>query len=205
MSSPEPPPVTIRVPGAPVAPADVLSHGRPPRERRRPPPRWARGAVAALAAAGLLAAVGILAPTQPPVERPAEQVMSSAQGVTATVGLAGRPLTSDPLVRLAVTVDVDESAVPRPLGLLGITGRGFWIQPVDVDLPLLLEPDATGAAFEIEVLVNDCGVEPSAPRRLDLAVQRTDLPAATLPVRSNPDVVRALDRLVARTCGRPRG
>ena len=202
---PEPPPVTIRVPGAPVAPADVLSSGRPPSGRRPPPPRWARRVLAGLAAAGLLAAAGVVAATQSPVEQPAGQLVPPAQGITATVGLVGRPLTRDPSVRLAVTVDLDSSAVSGSLRLLGITGRGFWIQPVDVDLPLLLERGSTGAPVVLEVLVNDCGVEPSAPRRLELAVQRADLPPASVPARSDPDVVRALDGLVARTCGRPRG
>lgn len=202
---PEPPPVTIRVPGAPVSPADVLSQGRPPSERRRTPPRWARHVLAVLAAAGLLATAGVLAATKSPVEQPAAQPVSSAEGITVTVGLVGRPLTRDPSVRLALTVDLDSSVVSGPLRLLGITGRGFSIQPVGVDLPLLLEPGSTGAPFVLEVLVNDCVVEPSAPRRLDLAVQRADRPPASVPARSDPDVVRALDRLVARTCGRPRG
>ncbi len=146
-----------------------------------------------------------MATTQDPGEQPAQQPVSSTQGVLPTVRLAGRPLASDPAVRLAVLVELDGSAAPGPLRLLGFTGRGFWIEPVDVELPLLVVPGATGTAFEIDVLVNDCGVEPSAPRRLDLAVQRADRPAASAPAKSDPDVVRALDRLVSRTCGRPRG
>lgn len=157
-----------------------------------------------MAAAGLIAAAGLLTTSQL-IEQPAEKRVSSAQGITATVGLVGRPLSRDPSVRLIVVVELDGAAPSGPLRLLGISGRGFWVQPVDVELPLLVEPDARSTAFDIEVLVNDCGVEPSAPRRLDLAVERSDHPPSSLSARSDPDVVRALDRLVARTCGRPRG
>ncbi|MDQ3611879.1 MAG: hypothetical protein M4D85_09810, partial [Actinomycetota bacterium] len=107
-----------------MPPADVLSQGRPPSEHRRPLPRWARRVLAGLAAAGLLATAGVLAATQSPVEQPAGQPVSPAEGITAAVGLVGRPLTRDPSVRLAVTVDLDSSAVSGPLRLLGITGRG---------------------------------------------------------------------------------
>ncbi len=198
MSSPEPPPVTIVDPGRSAVPDDVLVSGPSPSAPRRMP---ARPILAALAVVGLLAAAVVAA--QRSSERPAQQPVPSTQEVTATVQLVGRPLASDPFVRLAVLVDIDAGA--GPVRLLGLTGRGFTVEPVDVELPLLAPPEATGLAFDVEVLVNDCGVEPSAPRRLDLAVQRRDSPAAALAATSNPDVVRALDRLVAVTCGRPRG
>ena len=52
---------------------------------------------------------------------------------------------------------------------------------------------------------DDCAGEPQAPRGIVLTVRTGAGPDRTVRAVSDPDVARALDRLVSRTCGRPRG
>lgn len=194
MAGPQAPPVTIRVPGA-----------GSPQEREadaadRPP---GRRVVALVAAVGLL---GTLVVTAARSEPPPPS--SSAEGIAAEVTLAGRPQRGATSVRLQLVVDVQPLAVrsraERQVTVVGLGGQGF--ATVLGPEPLRVAGDvASRLQVGAEVSVNDCALETSAPRQLELWVRRGSRAQAEVPVRSNPDVVRVLDRLVAGVCGRPRG
>ena len=88
--------------------------------------------------------------------------------------------------------------------VVGLGGQGF--ATVLGPEPLRVDGDvASRVQIGAEVSVNDCAVETSAPRQLELWVRRGSRAQAEVPVRSNPEVVRMLARLVAGVCGRPRG
>jgi len=197
---PPAPPITIRVPGAGPPPPEPEPHGasesvgRPPRRRL----------VAALAALGLLATVAVTAARSEPLSD-----TSSAEGVTAGVSLAGRPQRGAQSVRLQLDVAVEPQKVgndsDRRLTVFGMGAQGFGIV-LTPPTPLVVPgDDGVGVMVFAEVSVADCAVEPSAPRALEVWVRRGSRAQAELVADSDPDVVRALDRLVARICNRPRG
>ena len=97
------------------------------------------------------------------------------------------------------------------LALLALTGRGFVLQLVGAPFPVALPQarEQRTVAYDVEAAVADCAIEPLAPRRLELQLQRgsdvrSEVRSAVV-ARVDPAVVRALDRLVAESCGRPRG
>jgi hypothetical protein len=54
-------------------------------------------------------------------------------------------------------------------------------------------------------VVDDCSIEPQARRDVVLTVRTGAGPDGAVRAVVDEDVVRALDRLVSRTCRRPRG
>jgi hypothetical protein len=174
------------------------------------------------AAAALVLAAGVVtALDQPdaPVRPTVLPQRLGLPGVTASVAL----VEDAPLVtRLTVVVAVDLGATgrgdtggavaPESLQLLGLSGRGFALQPVGATLPLRLQDVGRFGSglpvvvpVPVEVVVADCSVNILAPRRIELSLRRGNGPVRTVAVASRPAVVRALDGLVSRTCRRPRG
>ena len=126
------------------------------------------------------------------------------------------------VVRLALRVVVEGGKTGRgdtggpdeaeQLRLVEVRSRGFAVRLVEQSTPLDL-----GAAgrfgsglrrvvpFDADVTVVDCSVEVGAARTLVLSLRRGDGPVGSVPVAAAPEVVRALDDLVRRSCRRPRG
>ena len=215
----------MSVPGRGSAPAELLAVGPPaqdaPPAALAPQDRWLRGLAAAAAlvlTAGVLTAVRSPDPSSPRPARPVA-VPLGVPGVTATVAL----LADEPAVtRLRVDValeggstgrgDTGGSPEPERLALLAVDARGFGFRPVTGPLPLpLAEVGRFGSGLPsvvpvpLDAVVGDCSVDTRAPRRIVLQVRRGGGPAGRVLVASQPDVVRALDGLVARTCRRTRG
>ena len=190
-----------------------------PAPARRPPlPARLR---AQLAAVLLVLAAGVLAafdgsrpvPVTPPPQAP------TFPGVSATARLDGE---QELVVRLALRVVIEGAETGRgdtggpeqaeQLRLAGVRSRGFEVRLVERELPLDL--GAIGrfgsglrsvVPVDADVTVVDCSVEVGAARTLVLSLRRDDGPLGRVPVTSAPEVVRALDDLVRRSCRRPRG
>lgn len=198
----------------------MLAVGPPPVVAHLPAQdRWLRGLTAA---AAVVLAAGVLTVARqddPPPAPRTTAVPLGVPGVTATVALVD---DGEAVTRLAVGVavegtstgrgDTGGSAEPERLELLAVTGRGFGFRPLDGALPLPLgEVGRFGSGLPtvvpvgLDVVVADCSVDTRAPRRIVLSVRRGDGPTGRVLVASRPDVVRALDGLVARTCRRTRG
>ena len=108
--------------------------------------------------------------------------------------------------------DTNGPAEPEQLRLVDVVVRGYQVRPVDRSLPLTLGPVGRFGSglrrvvpFDAEVVVSDCSVDVRAPRSITLSLRRGDGPVRQVAVQSEPQVVRALDDLVRRTCRRPRG
>ena len=156
-----------------------------PRARRRQLPRRVQAlGLAGLAVLGAGTAAAYDLETAPPPPLAVEAVVERAGPGSRFV---------QPLL-VSVTA-------PGPVQLVDVVARGFQLR-VARGTPLGLE---RRQRLRVDAVVVDCAVETSAPRRVELRVRRGDEPVAAVVVRSDPDVVRALDRLVARTCRRPRG
>lgn len=196
---PPAPPVTIRVPGA--GPPPELE----PESASNTVDRSPRRRLVVLAVVlGVLATVAVTTGRSDPLPG-----TSSAQGISAKVVLAGRPPRGAQSVRLQLDVGVEPltvgSASDRRLTVFGMGARGFGIV-LTPPTPLVVPgDDGVGVMVFAEVSVADCAVEQSAPRALQVWVRRGSRAQAELVADSDPDVVRALDRLVARICNRPRG
>ena len=166
--------------------------------------------------AGLLTVAGQEDPPPPP--RPVAAPIG-VPGVAATVAVVGE---AEAAARLTVDValegtstgrgDTGGSAEPERLELLAVNGRGFAFRPLDGPLPRPLgEVGRFGSGLPtvvpvpLEVVVSDCSVDTRAPRRIVLQVRRGGGPTGRVLVASRPDVVRALDELVTRTCRRTPG
>lgn len=216
------PVVTVSVPGGP---------GRPDRLDAAPTPRLpATGAqrvlvtsAAAILLAGLVVVTGervepLPIPVPVAAEPPAPTVNARQTdlGVTAVATDLGLP--DDPFVlRLSLAVDVAGSGGPGDsqsptvddeVTLFGVSAQGFELSINGVDGPFSLGPagrDGTTFAFDLDVAVTDCSVPTQAQRRLDLTLRRGVRPEVQVRVATASDVVGRLDRLVARTCRRPRG
>jgi hypothetical protein len=193
------PPVTITVPGRPAAPPSAPAEDEPPRS-----PRQVLAGLAVVAVVGTGAAVATAEELPPPAPP------SSADGLVVEVSLDDRPQGDVLAVRLQVLVGSPSGRLgpeERRIHLASMTGRGLLAVPVGRWLAPLVELGPAGEArsFRVDVVVDDCAVEPSAPRQLELVVERADRGPGTLRPTSDADVVRALDRLVSRTCGRQRG
>ena len=215
----DPPPVTVTAPGDGGPPSDVLESTPP--TLRRP---WQAAALALLAAAVLAAAVvgggdesAAPAPERP--SRPAERTATS--GITARASLAGAPTGQPYVQRLTLTVDLPAfdgrgDSGGRLLGdevlLLDVSARGFTLEPDDPRHPVPLgrfgrstSGRSTTVPLAATAVVDDCSIEPQARRDILLTVATGDGPDGVVRAVAEPDVVRALDRLVSRTCRRPRG
>ena len=209
-----PPPVTVVVPGRGAVPGELLAVGPPADESapRGPVPRsrWvALAAVVVLGAGVVQVATYDVPPAAPAVPPP------PVSGVTAAAvqvrGLVGGPLVE----RFGLTVEValrggrGDSGSPSEqdaVSLLGVTGRGFFLELVGAALPLEVPLDRTGGrlALEATAQVSDCAIDSQAQRTLELQVQQ-GARTGEVKVAVDGDVVRLLDRLVARSCRRPRG
>lgn len=209
------PPITVTIPGRGEAPAELLAVGPPPlRLPRRPASPWWTG----LAAVAVLVAgvVTVATDDPPPAPRPLPVVAADVGVSAATAGLVGGQ-DRELVTRFSLNVLVEgvggpgDSASPSEeavVTLVDVTARGFEVVLGGVVLPLELPPagrDGTGFGFDAQAVVVDCSVDAQAPRRLHLGVQRGAGPVVPVPVDTGADVVRALDRLVSRTCRRPRG
>ena len=208
-----PPPITVVVPGRGEIPGELLAIGPPADEPSPrgpvPPSRWV-----GLAAVAVLSAGGVQVATYDAPAVPTTAPAPAIRGVTASAfdgGLSGGPL----LERFGLVVLVappparGDSGSPSEqdqVSLLAVTGRGFFFETVGLALPVPLSLDRTGAdvGFELQAQVSDCAIDSQAQRTLELQVQQGPR-SGEVRVAVDGDVVRLLDRLVARSCRRPRG
>ncbi|MCW2614896.1 MAG: hypothetical protein JWN08_1890, partial [Frankiales bacterium] len=114
-------------------------------------------------------------------------------------GLAGAAVLAGGV--LAVTTD------GSPVPLLSVSARGFVVTVVGGGLPQPVPVDRIGTSLllDLDVRVVDCSVDSQAPRAVTVAVRRGTFGPTAVRASSGAQVVRALDRLVSRTCRRPRG
>lgn len=211
----EPPPVTVTAPGYGGPPPDVLE-GAPVRSGR---PR-STAVLAVLALTVLGAAVVGGRSTAPPAPRstPVAPEATDAAGITATASLAGAPTDEPYAQRLTLTVDLPpldgEGAAGRMRGdeaaLVEVQVRGFTVRPDDARevLPLGrfgVADRGRSTTVPATAVVADCSIETQARRDIVLTVRTGAGPEGSVRAVAEPDVVRALDRLVSRTCRRPRG
>lgn len=174
------------------------------------------GVVLAVLGAAVSAAVTYEPPPPPPRMIPGAV---NLPGIAAGARLVEQ---SELVARLALEVrvagdatgrgDTGGPAEPEQLQLLDVAARGFQLRLVGRSTPLVLGPTGrfgSGLPYEVpltaDTVVVDCSVEVGAPRRITLAVRRGGGPTGRIPVETGPEVVRALDDLVRRTCRRPRG
>lgn len=178
-----------------------------------PPGARAVGLAAlAVLTAGVLVAADSRLPGDPPVSRASPA--PPFEGVVAQA-VPGRSASEPFVERFALEVRAVGAVAPEQGGsaagdrvrLLGLAGRGFGLGLTGGSLPvdLTVGPQGTTSVFRVEVRVVDCSVETQAQRRLDLRLQRGGRPEGTVRIATGPELVQALDRLVARTCRRPRG
>ena len=219
--------MTVSIPGRAGTPAEVLSGGAPP--DRPPTPRGVRAAAAGVA----VLVVGALAfgqdpepPSAAPVPSPVRSPVpiaapdAGARGVAASVGIRRVGPDAPYVERLTVTValrgadlegDRPGSPQGRPVTLVGVEARGFFVTLPGRTLPVALgELDPTSTEVLVvelaaDVVVSDCAFDAMAQRRVVLSVVRGDRPPQLVPADVSRPVVRVLDRLVSRTCRRPRG
>lgn len=215
-------PVTVTTPGGGAGPGEVLSSGRPPRPG---PPRAVSGlaaAATAVLAAGLLVAQHVRRPTEapraaapvPPFSRPVAD-----DGITATATLGGAPTGQMYTQRLTLTVVLepyDGRGEPglRLLGdevaLVDVRLRGFAVVPDDRRTPVPLgrfgrSNVGRATTVPLEASLTDCSIEPQARRDIVVLLRSGEGPVEQLGAAVQPELVRALDRVVSRTCRRPRG
>ena len=228
-------PVTVSAPGGGPGtgggrlPVELLSSGRAPRP---PLPRAARLlalTAGAVLCAGLLVARDVrstadgpsaAAPVPAAGSGPLAAAAAPADGsLTATATLGGAPPARLYAQRLTLTVVLepyDGRGEPggRLLGdevtLVDVRVRGFVLVPADRSLPVSLgrfSRSHVGRATTVplDAVLIDCSLSPQAPRELLLGVRTGQAPAEVVRAAVHPELVRALDRVVARTCRRPRG
>ena len=208
--------MTVTAPGDDGPPPDVLEGAPPPSRRRWPTAALVLVAVVVLGAA----AVGgggeepVVAP--PPAQEPPRTVTS---GISATASLAGAPTDGQYAQRLTLTVDLPafdgrSDSGGRLLGdevlLVETRVRGFTVEPDDPRSAVPLgrfgrSNRGRSTTVPATVVVDDCSIEPQARRDIVLTVRTGEGPDGTVRAVADADVVRALDRLVGRTCRRPRG
>ena len=213
------------VPARGDQPGEVLATGLPGDDlapRPAPSPsRWVGLSAVAVLCAGVLQVATQQTPAKPAASLPAVTPAPMIRGVTASVfdtAPPGGPL----LERLGLLVVIAPPQVRGDSGspseqdqvaLLGVTGRGFFVEivgatlPLPLPLPLPLGPlDRGGGSFgfDVQAQVSDCAIDSQAQRTLELQVRQGPR-TGEVKVAVDGDVVRLLDRLVARTCRRPRG
>ncbi len=208
------PVVTVVVPGRGEQPGEVLALGDPAPRPPVPVSRWVGLAGVAVLVAGVVQVAGYDAPPPPP-PAPRAVAAPAVTGVSAQAvdtGLDGGPLVEQfgLLVAVAAPRGRGDSGSPSELDqteLLAVTGRGFFLEVEGGSLPVDLGPlDRRGSSVALGVAaqVSDCGIETQAQRTVELQVRRAGR-TATVKVAVDGDVVTRLDRLVARSCRRPRG
>ena len=217
----EPPPVVVTVPGRGGRSAELLSGGPDLRPPRGPLPRRVRLLAltgVALVTAGLLVAQDARTADEPPPPASAGQG-NDRDGLTATASLGAARTDERYTQRLTLTAVLEpydglggsgDRLLGDEVGLLDVRVRGFSVVPDDVRVPIPLgrfgrARSGRSTTVPLEAVVDDCSVEPQARREVLLTVRTGDGPEQELRAVVEPDVVRALDRLVSRTCRRPRG
>lgn len=207
----EPPPITVVIPGRGAVGAELLAVGDPVPRTPVPPSRWVGLSAVAVLVAGVAQVVTYDAPPAPPAV-----VAPAVTGVTASAvpvdTFRGGPL--DERFGLDVVVappgsrgDSGSPSEQDQVSLLAVSGRGFFFELVGPSTPVPLGPqDRRGAtvSFEVRAQVSDCAVDSQAQRNIELQI-RQGLRSGPVQVSVDDDVVRLLDRLVARSCRRPRG
>lgn len=205
--------MTVTAPGSGGPLPDLLDRA-PPRSRGP----WT-GVSLALGAVVVVGAAVLRGADQPPVPARTSTPRAVTPDISATASLAGAA-TDEPYVqRLTLTVDlpafvgggVSGGRLPGDEVLLvGARARGFAVEPDDprplVPLGRFGRAD-TGRSTTLPatVAVVDCSVETQARRDIVLTVRTGGGPDGDVRAVADADVVRALDRLVSRTCRRPRG
>ena len=209
--------MTVTAPGSGGRPPDVVEGAPEPGPRRRPLAVLALVGVVVLGVAAVRGGDGTAQDARP--APPAAPAVAAVAGITATASLSGAPTDRAYEQRLTLTVDLPafdgrSDSGGRLLGdevvLVDVQVRGFAVEPDD---PRTLLPlGRFGRAHEVRsttvpatAVVADCSIEPQARRDVDLTVRTGEGPDGTVRAVADADVVRALDRLVARTCRRPRG
>lgn len=202
------PPITVSIPGRGEAPAELLAVGPAPSRRPALPVRERATAWGA----GLVLSAGVaFAATyeEPPAPQPPRAVPVAPPVSASVVSLDGERflerfgLLVRPAVRLA-RGDSGSPSVEEQVQVLALTARGFEVR-LGTATPAALARGGVPTGFDVEVRVVDCSVDTQAPRRLELQVLQAGGRPLTVRVDAGPEVVRALDRLVSRTCRRPRG
>ena len=209
--------MTVTAPGSGGRPPDVLEGAPEPARRRRPL------AVLALVGVVVLGAAAVRGGDDPvPDPRPAPPAapaLTAVSGITATASLSGAPTDRAFEQRLTLTVDLPAfdgrgDSGGRLLGdevlLVDVRVRGVAVERDD---PRALLPlgrfgrttEGRSTTVPATAVVADCSIEPQARRDVDLTVRTGEGPDGTVRAVVDTDVIRALDRLVARTCRRPRG
>ena len=213
----EPPPVTVTASGRGGPPPDLLEGA--PAASRRPWPTVVLGLVAlAVAVLGSLTVRGT-SESPSPLPPASVQPRTVTSGITASASLAGAATDQPYAQRLTITVELPafdgrSDSGDRLLGdevvLVDARVRGFTVEP---DGPRGAVPlgrfgrsyTSRSTTVPATVVVDDCSVEPQARRDIVLTVRTGAGPEGTVRAVAEADVVRALDRLVSRTCRRPRG
>ncbi len=215
----EPPPVSGTASGSGGPPLDLLESA-PDRSRRWPTAVLALVAVAGLGAVAVRGGSG----TAPPVPQPtaaAPPLRTVTPGITATASLGGAAIDEPYVQRLALTVDLPAFDGRGDSGgrlrgdevlLLDVRVPGFTVEPDDPRSPVPLgrfgrstSSRSTTVPLAVTAAVDDCSTEPQARRDIVLTVRTGGGPDGVVRAVTDADVVRALDRLVGRTCRRPRG
>lgn len=180
--------------------------GDDPRVELPPGARVVGLAALAVLTAGVLVAVDSRVPGDPVPPAGRATPAPPFEGVVAQA-VPGRSASEPYVERFALEVRAAGAAGVERVRLLGLAGRGFGLTLTGGSLPvdLTVGPQGTTSVFRVEVRVVDCSVETQAQRRLDLRLERGGRPEGTVPIATGPELVQALDRLVARTCRRPRG
>jgi hypothetical protein len=207
--------VTVTAPGAGGPPPDLLESA--PAASRRP---WPTVALA-LVAVAVLGSAAVRGAGKPPVPLPTTSAppRTVTSGITATASLAGAATDQPYAQRLMITVELPafdgrSDSGGRLLGdevvLVDARVRGFDVEPDDPrpEVPLgRFGRSNTGRSTTVPatVVVDDCSIEPQARRDIVLTVRTGGGPEGSVRAVADADVVRALDRLVSRTCRRPRG
>ena len=168
--------------------------------------------------AGVVLGGGSTAPAPDPAP-PGPPARDTTPGITATASLAGAATDQPYVQRLALTVDLPASdgglgsgagLVGTEVQLVGVRVRGFAVEADDAGAPVPLgrfgrSTDGRATTVPVQAVVVDCSVETQARRDIVLTVRTGDGPDGLVRIAADADVVRALDRLVSRTCRRPRG
>ncbi len=200
--------MTVTAPGSGTRQPDLLEAGPPRARRMRPAIALAALGVLVLGAAAVRGGID-----EPPAPVPrATSTAGATAGITATASLAGAPTEQPYAQRLTFTVDLP--ATGRGGGveaaLVGVRLRGFTVQPDDPREVLPLghfgsTERGRSTTVPATAVVVDCSIEPQARRDIELTVRTGAGADGAVRVLAESDVVRALDRLVGRTCRRPRG
>ncbi len=176
----------------------------------------AAAALAVLGAGGVTAYDRETAPPPRLVLAPAPTISGVAAAVERGAA-SGRSSFVEPLVVTVVlqagTGRGDSGGGPQPgrVELVQLVARGFELRVPGGTPRVLGELDRRNSGVNetvrllLDVVVVDCAVDSQAQRTIGLRVRRGDGPVGLVTAAAEPEVSRALDRLVARTCRRPRG